>query len=185
MIYPIVAYGDAVLRKVATDVDMNWPELPAFIESMYETMYHTNGVGLAAPQVGKSIRLFVIDSHPMYEDEPKDDGIKRVFINPKRMEESGDEWPYEEGCLSIPGIREDVMRKPVIQLQYLTEDGETRIERFEGMNARVIQHEYDHLEGILFTDLISPFRKRIIQSKLNNIRAGKTDVRYRMRFARK
>lgn len=190
MIYPIVAYGDPVLKARAKDIpaDFAADELSKLIADMYETMYYANGVGIAAPQIGKSLRLFVIDSSPMTDDDEDDDapaetGIKRAFINPVMIKESGEEWPFEEGCLSIPGIRERVFRQPDIIIRYEDENRQVREEGFSGMTARVIQHEYDHLEGVLFTDKISSFKKQIIKSKLARIAKGDTKADYRMRFA--
>ncbi|WP_400193065.1 peptide deformylase [Hymenobacter sp. B81] len=190
MIYPIVAYGDPVLKARAKDIPADFPaaELQKLIVDMYDTMYYANGVGLAAPQVGKSVRLFVIDSAPMVEgdeddDEPAETGIKRVFINPVMVSETGEEWAFEEGCLSIPGVRERVMRCPDIVLRYEDENRQVHEEAFTGMTARVIQHEYDHLEGILFTDKISGFKKQLIKGKLTRIAKGEAKADYRLRFA--
>jgi peptide deformylase len=190
MIYPIVAYGDPVLKARAKDIPADFPadELLKLIADMYETMYYANGVGLAAPQIGKSVRLFVIDSSPMTDDDEDDDapaetGIKRAFINPVMLTESGEEWPFEEGCLSIPGIRERVYRQPDIVIRYEDENRQVHEEAFSGMTARVIQHEYDHLEGVLFTDKISAFKKQIIKNKLTRIAKGDAKADYRMRFA--
>ena len=180
MILPIVAFGDPVLRKKAEEITPDSLDLPKLITDMFETMYHASGVGLAAPQIGKAIRLFVIDPEPMDEGL---EGYKRAFINPVMVEETGQEWPYEEGCLSIPGLRGDVYRKPDILLRYQNENFETVEERFTGMVARVIQHEYDHLEGVLFTDYFSPLRKRLLKGKLADISKGQVKTDYRMRFA--
>lgn len=189
MILPIVAYGDAVLRKKADDISTDYPKLAELIENMYETMYGAFGVGLAAPQIGLPIRLFLVDTSPFAEDddfteeeqkELKD--FKRTFINAKILEETGDEWAFNEGCLSIPDVREDVFRKPGITIQYQDENFVTHTEQFDGLIARVIQHEYDHIEGILFTDKLSALKKRLIKSRLGNISKGKIDVDYRMRF---
>jgi peptide deformylase len=180
MIYSIVAYGDPVLRKRATDIEKENQELPKLIEDMFETMYHSHGVGLAAPQIGKSLRLFVVDAEPM--DEEKLKGFKRVFINPEILEETGKEWAYEEGCLSIPGIREDVMRNEKLRIRYYDENWNEHTEEFDGLAARVIQHEYDHIEGKLFTDKLSAFKRRLLKNRLANISKGKVDVDYRMKF---
>ncbi len=180
MIYSIVAYGDPVLRKRATDVEKDSKELPKLIEDMFETMYHSHGVGLAAPQIGKSLRLFVVDAEPM--DEEKLKGFKKVFINPEILEETGQEWAYEEGCLSIPGVREDVMRNEKLRIRYFDENWNEHTEEFDGMAARVIQHEYDHIEGKLFTDKLSAFKRRLLKNRLTNISKGKVDVDYRMKF---
>ena len=189
MILPIRAFGDPVLKKVAKDIEKGYPGLSELITDMYETMYEASGVGLAAPQVGKSIRLFIVDASPFAEDEELEQEerdflktFKRVFINPYIVEEDGEPWPFEEGCLSIPGIREDVERQPKIVMQYMDEDFNEHEEVFEGYAARVLQHEHDHLDGILFTELLSPLRKRMLKGKLRDISLGKTDVKYKMRF---
>lgn len=189
MILPIVAYGDVVLKKTATPIEENYPDLQALINNMFETMYAAFGVGLAAPQVGLSIRLFVVDTAPFAEDEDysKEEQLelknfKRVFINAEIIEEEGDEWAFNEGCLSIPDVREDVFRKPTITIKYQDEKFNTHTETFNGLIARVIQHEYDHIEGILFTDKLSSFKKRIIKGRLANIAKGNISVDYRMRF---
>lgn len=182
MILPIVAYGDPVLRKVAEDIDPTLPEYKTLADNMFETMYQANGVGLAAPQIGKAIRLFVVDAEPM--DEEKLKGFKKVFVNAHIVESKGEDWGYEEGCLSIPGIRGEVKRPETILLRYQDLDGKTYEEEFTGMAARVIQHEYDHIEGILFTDHLSPLRKKLLKGKLADISKGKNvDADYRMRFA--
>lgn len=189
MILPIRAYGDPVLKKVAQDIQPGHPGLEQLIADLYETMYAANGVGLAAPQVGESIRLFVVDtgagsgegeSAPEDNEEPP---LKKAFINPYIVEEEGEEWAFEEGCLSIPGIREEVERRPKVVLQYMDEQFREHEETFEGFAARVIQHEHDHLDGRLFIDHLSPLRKRMIQGKLRDISRGRTDARYKMRFA--
>tara|TARA_R110002049_G_scaffold24588_11_gene86991 strand:+ start:1639 stop:2229 length:591 start_codon:yes stop_codon:yes gene_type:complete len=189
MILPIVAYGDPVLRKVAIDIDANYPDLEKLITNMKETMYNASGVGLAAPQIGKAIRLFIIDASPFAEDEDlseKDREVlktfNRVFINAKITEEEGEEWVFNEGCLSIPDVREDVFRKPTITIEYLDEEFKKHTETLDGLAARVFQHEYDHIEGILFTDKLSSLKKRIIKKKLENISKGKINADYRMRF---
>jgi peptide deformylase len=184
MIYPIVAYGDPVLKKVAKNIDKNDTsiDLPKLIEDMFETMYEANGVGLAAPQIGLSIRLFVIDADRMEEGLQNS---KKAFINAQMLDESGQEWPFEEGCLSIPNIREDVKRKPTIRIRYFDENWVEHEEVFEGMMARVIQHEYDHIEGKLFTDYLSGFKKTLLKSKLTNISKGNVKVEYRMKFPMK
>lgn len=189
MILPIVAYGDTVLRKKGDSITKSYPELDKLIENMYETMYAASGIGLAAPQIGLPIRLFLVDATPFAEDEdftPEEQeqfkNFKHAFINAQILEEEGDEWVFNEGCLSIPDIREDVFRKPVIKMQYQDENFETHIKTFDGIIARIIQHEYDHIEGILFTDKLSPLKKRLIKGKLANISKGKINVDYRMRF---
>ncbi len=189
MVLPIRAYGDPVLKKVAADIEPGHPGLEQLIKDMFETMYAANGVGLAAPQIGQSIRLFVVDASPFAEDEegkPTEDAhlkdFKKVFINPYIVEEEGEEWAFEEGCLSIPGIREEVERQPRIVLQYQDEKFRDHEEEFDGYAARVIQHEHDHLDGILFTDHLTPLRKRMLKGKLRDISMGKTDAKYNMRF---
>lgn len=187
MILPIVAYGDPVLKRKAVEVDPTAPELKQLAEDMFETMYNASGVGLAAPQIGKSIRLFVVDGAPMAdEDEPEYEELqvfKKVFVNAEILEESGDEWAFNEGCLSIPDIREDVYRPENIRIRYQDLDGKTHEEAYDGIRARIIQHEYDHIEGILFTDKLSPLKKRLLQGKLQNILKGKVRSEYRMKFA--
>ena len=185
MILPIVAYGDPVLKKKAVDIDENYPGLKKLIDDMFETMYNANGVGLAAPQVGKGIRLFVVDATPVAEGEDGDptcEDFKRVFINPIIFEESGEEWSYEEGCLSIPGIREEVSRKSNLKIEYYDEKWDLYEEELEGFAARVVQHEYDHIEGVLFLDHISAIKRTLLKGKLNNISKGDVDVNYRMKF---
>lgn len=189
MILPIVAYGDPVLKRKAKEIQKDYPKLDTLIENMWESMYNAHGVGLAAPQVGLSIRLFVIDASPFAEDddlieneetELKD--FKRVFINPVITEENGDEWDFNEGCLSIPDVREDVFRQPNIKIEYYDQNFEKQTEELSGLAARVVQHEYDHIEGILFTDKLSSLKRKLIKGKLNNITKGKVKVDYRMRF---
>lgn len=180
MILPIFSYGHRVLKQKATTIAADYPELQTLIGNMYETMYNAHGVGLAAPQIGLAIRLFVVDAEPM--DEETLVGFKKVFINAEIVAEEGEEWAYEEGCLSIPGIREDVRRATRIQVRYYDEKFEERLEWFEGLGARVIQHEYDHIEGILFTDHLSLLRKRMLKNKLTAISKGECDANYRMRF---
>ncbi|MFI0427866.1 peptide deformylase [Mariniflexile sp. HMF6888] len=189
MILPIVAYGDPVLKKVGVDINKEYPNLDTLLENMFETMYNANGVGLAAPQIGLSIRLFIVDTTPFSDDEELTqeeqkalDGFKRVFINAKIIKEEGDEWAFNEGCLSIPDVREDVFRKPKITIEYLDENFKPHTKVFDGLIARVIQHEYDHIEGVLFTDKLSSLKKRLIKGRLVNISKGKIDVEYRMRF---
>ncbi|MBO6880411.1 peptide deformylase [Winogradskyella sp.] len=189
MILPIVAYGDPVLKKKAKEIDKDYPKLTELIENMYETMYGAYGVGLAAPQVGLPIRLFLVDTEPFSEDEDLTDeeraqmkDFKKTFINAQILEEEGDEWAFNEGCLSIPEVREDVFRQPKIKIQYQDENFETHVEEYDGLIARVIQHEYDHIEGVLFTDKLSSFKKRLIKGKLTNISKGKIKIDYKMRF---
>lgn len=189
MILPIVAYGDPVLRKVGKEIDKDYPQLDKLIADMRETMYNANGLGLAAPQIGKDIRLFIIDASPFAEDEDLSEEEKnffkdfnRVFINAKIVKEEGDEWAFNEGCLSIPDVREDVFRQPKVTIKYQDEAFNEHTETFDGLIARVVQHEYDHIEGILFTDKLSSLKKRLIKGKLANISKGKIKVDYRMRF---
>lgn len=189
MILPIVAYGDSVLKKKAEPITQDYPELEALITNMFETMYGAYGVGLAAPQIGLPIRLFVVDTEPFADDEDlskeeqeamKD--FKQVFINPEILEETGDEWAFNEGCLSIPDVREDVFRKPTVTIKFQDEKFNAHTMTYNGLIARVIQHEYDHIEGVLFTDRLSAFKKRIIKGRLNNISKGNINVDYRMKF---
>lgn len=189
MILPIIGYGDPVLRKIGEELTPDYPNLKEIIANMYETMYNASGVGLAAEQVGLSLRLFVVDTTPFSDDEDLEDkeqnqlkGFKRTFINAKIIKEEGEEWAFNEGCLSIPDVREDVYRKPTVTIEYCEEDFVMKTEVFDGLIARVIQHEYDHIEGILFTDKISSLKKRLIQKKLKNITEGKTFQDYRMKF---
>lgn len=192
MILPITGYGDPVLRKLGVDVTPDYPHLKQIIADMYETMYNASGVGLAAPQVGLAIRIFVIDTKPFGEDDDlsKEEqdvlrSFKKTFINAKMLKEEGEEWGFNEGCLSIPEVREDVYRNEQITIEYYDEDFNKKTEVFDGLIARVIQHEYDHIEGILFTDRISSLKKRLIQKKLMNIMEGKTRPDYKMKFAAK
>ena len=182
MILPIYAYGHPVLKKETKTIDKDYPGLQELIENMWETMYNAEGVGLAAPQIGLSIRLFVIDTVQAMEEGEEDLGIKRVFINAEKLEEGGVPWSYEEGCLSIPDIRGDVDRLPQIKIRYVDENFEERVEVFDGINARVIQHEYDHVDGILFTQFLKPIKRRLIKRKLENIKKGKVKVDYKMKF---
>ena len=189
MILPIVAYGAAILRKVSEPIDADYPNLTKVIADMWETMYESNGVGLAAPQVNKNIRLFVMDSAQIFESkEPEDEayvdapGFKKVFINAQIVSTGGVEWIYNEGCLSIPKIREEVFRKEKIVISYYNENWELKEETFDGYKARIIQHEYDHIEGVLFTDHLSPLKKRLLNKRLQNISKGEIRVDYRMKF---
>jgi len=182
MIYPIVAYGDPVLKKVAVDFTKDYEGIAEVIENMCETMYAANGIGLAAPQIGKSIRLFVVDATAFEDDEPELADFKKVFINARIVEEDGEKWPFNEGCLSIPKIREDITRHEEIVIEYLDENFKKHKDTFSGMAARIIQHEYDHIDGILFVDHLSPLRKRLLSGKLNDITKGNVDVDYRMKF---
>ncbi len=181
---PIIAYGDPVLRQRTKEIDENYPELDILIKNMFDTMYAAYGVGIAAPQIGLPIRLFVIDGEPYAEDEPMMKNFKKVFINPQIIEETGDLWSYSEGCLSIPDIREDISRKEEIKIVYFDDNWVEHEETYTGLAARVIQHEYDHIEGILFTDKLSPLKKALIKGKLNDISKGKIDVDYKMKFPR-
>ncbi len=184
MILPVVIYGHPVLKKRAEEIDENYEGLGQFIDDMYETMYNADGIGLAAPQVGKSIRLFVIDASPLAEDEPSLKDFKKVFINPEIIEETGDRWVYNEGCLSLPTLREDVQRHKDVKIRYLDEKFNQYEEVFDGMKARIIQHEYDHLEGILFVDRISPLKKKLITGKLNSIKKGKVEIKYKFKLVK-
>jgi len=188
MILPIVAYGHPVLRKPAEKIDADYPEFAKLLEDMFETMYNAKGVGLAAPQIGKPIRIFIVDGSPMQDtfDDGEDlDGWKKVFINPEMIEESGDEWGFDEGCLSIPDVIEEVFREEDILIRYQDENFETHEERFSGIKARIIQHEYDHLEGKLFTDYVKGIRKQLIKSKLGKISKGKYTTFYPMSYGSK
>lgn len=191
MILPIVATGDPILRKVCKDIDKDYPNLKELISNMSESMHNSYGVGLAAPQVGKAIRLFMVDTEPFSENEDlsKEEqeilrNFNRVFINAKIIKEEGEPWVFNEGCLSIPGIIEEVTRQPNVTIEYYDESFKKKTETLTGLPARVVQHEYDHIEGILFTDKISSFKKRILKRKLENISKGKIDVDYAMRFPR-
>jgi len=183
MILPIYTYGNAVLRKEAEDINSNYPNLPALIDNMFETMHYADGVGLAAPQIGLSIRLLVIDLAALHEDDPELAKFKIAMINPIMLEMSEEEVEANEGCLSIPGISEKVFRSEWIKIQYLDADFKIHTGEFEGYKARVIQHEYDHLEGSLFTDHVNPLRRQMIKSKLNGIAKGKTSCDYKVKTA--
>lgn len=199
MILPIVAYGDPVLRKVGVEISKDYPGLDQLIKDMFETMRASSGVGIAAPQVGKAIRLFIVDTTPFVNGERDEDEedeytaaereqlgkLSKAFINPTITNEEGEIWSFNEGCLSIPKIREDVYRKPKIYIEYYDENFNFIKETYEGIAARVIQHEYDHIEGKLFTDRISPLRRRLLKGKLNDISKGKVSVTYKMRFPNK
>ncbi len=182
MVFPIVAYGHPILRKVAEDIDKDYPGLNQLIEDMFETMYASNGVGLAAPQVNRSIRLFVIDTTPYKEEYPGEENMKRVFINARIVEETGEEWSFNEGCLSIPQIREDVIRKPNVHIKYYDENFEFHDEVISGALGRVIQHEYDHLDGVLFVDHINPLKRMMLKRKLSDITKGIVNTDYKMIF---
>ena len=199
MILPIIAYGDPVLRKTGEEITKDYPGLTDIIANMFDTMRNAAGVGLAAPQIGKAIRLFIIETKPFSVKDEDDDSedeftaeerkqlehFKKIFINARIIEEDGEEWKYNEGCLSIPKIREDVVRKPKVRIQYYDETFKYFDETYTGLIARVIQHEYDHIEGKLFTDRISPLRRRLLQGKLNDISKGKVKIAYRMKFPNK
>ena len=189
MVLPIVAYGDPVLRKVGKEIEKDFPKLDELIENMWETMYKASGVGLAAPQIGLPIRMFLVDATPFAEDDELTEaeqktleGFKKVFINAEMKEETGKDWAFNEGCLSIPDIREDVSRKDTITITYMDESFQEHTETYDGILARIIQHEYDHIEGILFTDKLSSLKKRLLKGRLSNISKGKIEVEYRMRF---
>lgn len=189
MIYPIVAYGDPVLRKATRFVEKDETDLKKLADDMFETMYGANGVGLAAPQIGLNIRVFVVDGTPFSEKDDEDDdvdlslvGFKKAFINPEILEETGEEWPFEEGCLSIPGIRGDVYRPETVRIRYRDTDWNEHEEEYSGMAARIIQHEYDHLLGKLFIDYLPTLKKQIIKKRLSDISKGSVDADYRMRF---
>jgi len=187
MILPIVAYGDPVLKKVAQEIGPEYPALEELIKNMYDTMYNAKGVGLAAPQIGKSIRLFIVDAKPFANDDEMEDrhdlkNFKKIFINPEIIEEEGLEWKFNEGCLSIPKVREDVLRKPQLKIRYFDENFKQHTEKYKGTSARIIQHEFDHIEGKLFTDRINPLRRRLLKRKLTDIAKGNVDVDYKMKF---
>jgi peptide deformylase len=177
MIYPIVVYGDPILKRKAVNIEVG-TDLLQLIDDMFETMDAAHGIGLAAPQIGKSIRLFVVDGSPMEDEDMAD--FEKVFINPELVEEHGDKWAFEEGCLSIPNIREDVERPAKLRIKYYDENWEFHDEEYDGMKARIIQHEYDHIEGVLFTDYLTPFKKRMLKGKLQNITKGRMKVEYRV-----
>jgi peptide deformylase len=183
MIYPIIAFGHPVLKKKAQEIIKGEIDVVQLASDMYDTMHHAQGIGLAAPQIGKSIRMFVADASPLEDEEIGD--WKQVFINPEIIEETGKEWVFEEGCLSIPTIREDVMRPEKVKIRFFDENWELHEKTFDGMQARIIQHEYDHIEGILFTDHLSAFKKRLLKGKLTNVSKGIVKVDYRMTFPSK
>jgi peptide deformylase len=185
MIYPITIIGSSVLRKKAVNIDKNYPNLKQLVEDMFETMHVSDGIGLAAPQIGKSIRLLVIDGTPLEDEEPSLKDFKKVFINAKITELSEDTEIMQEGCLSIPGVHEEVKRSNKIRIEYYDEDFNFHDEFFEGYAARILQHEYDHLDGILFTDRVSPIRRQLIKGKLLSISKGKFEAKYNYRLAEK
>ena len=180
MIYPIVAYGDPVLKKPGKEISKADETLPKLVADMFETMYNAHGVGLAAPQIGLGLRLFVVDGAPLDKENLLD--FKKVFVNPTIIEEFGTDWAFDEGCLSIPGVRSEIMRPEKLTLHYFDENWKEHTEDFDGLRARIIQHEYDHIEGVLFIDHVSSIKKRLIQGKLSNISKGKIDVDYKMKF---
>ena len=189
MIYPIIAYGDPVLRVKGKEITQAYPKLETLLDDMFETMYASSGIGLAAPQIGLPIRLFIIDATGFADDEELDEaqrkqleGMKKVFINAKIVERDGEPWVFNEGCLSIPDVREDVFRPETIKIEYYDEQFNKHVEEFDGLAARVIQHEYDHIEGILFTDKLSALKRRLLKGKLSNISRGRIKVDYKMRF---
>lgn len=186
MIYPIVVYGSPVLKKEAEEIEEGSIDVKKLSEDMFETMHNASGIGLAAPQIGKSIRMFVVDGSPLGdEDDEKMSDFIKVFINPEIIEETGKEWKYEEGCLSIPDIRAEVSRPPKVLINYLDENWVEHEAEFEGMQARIIQHEYDHIEGVLFIDYLPPLKKRLLKGKLANISKGKCDVDYKIKLPKK
>ncbi len=182
MILPIVAYGDPVLKTRAEDIDSHYLGLPELIQNMWDTMYHANGVGLAAPQIGKSIRLFVVDASPFDDEDPKLKNFRKVFINPIIVEQWGKEWIFNEGCLSFPDLREDIYRRPNIRVKYFDENFNAIEEEFDGLAARIIQHEHDHIEGIVMIDRISPLKRRLIRNRLSNISKGDVNPDYPMKY---
>jgi peptide deformylase len=182
MVYPIVIYGSPLLRRVSKDIKKDFSNLDELIKDMFETMSSSEGVGLAAPQIGKSIRLFVIDASPMAEDDPSLEDFKKVFINAKIIEKAGDSWGFVEGCLSIPELREEVERPSTVTIEYYDENFEYHKETYDGVRARIIQHEYDHLDGVLFVDKVSPLRKKLIKGRLTNIAKGKVQATYKTKL---
>ena len=184
MIYPIVVYGSPLLRRVSKEIERDDPDLPKLIDDMFETMYVSDGIGLAAPQIGKSIRIFVIDGTAMAEDDPSLEGFKKAFINPQIIEESGDKWTFTEGCLSLPNIREDVIRQGYIRIKYFDENFNEHDEVYDGIKARIMQHEYDHLEGVLFVDKVAPLKRKMLKGRLNDIAKGKADAAYKTKIVK-
>lgn len=180
MVYPIVVYGDPILRKRAKEVQKGVIDLPAFLQDMFDTMYAAHGIGLAAPQIGKGFRIFVVDGTTLDDVEEDMTGFKKAFINPEIVDEDGDEWEFEEGCLSIPNLRENVFRPERVVIRYLNENWEKKEEKYDGMKARIIQHEYDHLDGKLFIDYLSPLKKRMLKGKLTDISKGDVNTEYRI-----
>lgn len=181
MVYPIVVYGDPVLRKRAQEIEIGSVDIKSLIQDMFESMYAAHGIGLAAPQIGKSIRVFVVDGTSLDDEEDEDmTGFKKAFINPEIVEESGEEWDFEEGCLSIPNIRESVSRQETVRIRYTDEDGNRKDETYDGMKARIIQHEYDHLDGKMFIDYLTPLKKKMLKGKLTDISKGDVKTEYRI-----
>ncbi len=184
MVYPIVVYGSPLLRKISKEVDQDDPKLKMIVDDLFETMYVSDGVGLAAPQIGKSIRVFVIDGTELAEEDPGMEGFKKAFINPKIVEKTGELWAFTEGCLSLPNIRESVDRPEQVRVQYYDENFHFFDETYDGIRARVIQHEYDHLEGVLFIDKIAPLTKKLLKGKLNDIAKGKANAAYKTKLVK-
>jgi peptide deformylase len=184
MIYPITVYGDPVLRKITTDIDQNFEGLEKLVEDMFETMHNAEGVGLAAPQVGLTVRVFVVDLSPLGDEQPLLKGFRKAFINPHIIEKDGDKVLMDEGCLSLPGLREDVLRYNTIRIRYFDVNWQEHDEVYTGFAARVLQHEYDHLDGIMFIDYCSPFKKRILKGKLSDIAKGQVSTSYRIKVPR-
>jgi len=191
MILPVVGYGSNILREKCKDIDANYPDLPKLLANMWETLYASNGVGLAAPQINRNIRLFIVDSAQIFEHQEEGDevyrdkpGFKKVFINAQILEKKGEEWPYQEGCLSIPGIREDIMRPEEVTIEYMDENFQKHTDTFNGITARIVQHEYDHIDGKLFIDYLKPLKRKLMGRKLDNIMKGNVRVDYKMKFAK-
>lgn len=184
MVLPVFIYGHPVLKKVAHEIEQDYPELDKLIEDMFETMYKADGVGLAGPQVGKSLRIFVIDATAMADDEPELADFKKVFINPEILELDGEKWGFNEGCLSLPTIREEVDRPAIVRIRYQDKDFQMHEETYDGIAARIIQHEYDHLEGTLFIEKISPLRRRLLTGKLNAVKKGKVEIKYKTKLVK-
>ena len=180
MVYPIIMYGDPILRKRAKEIEMGALDIKAFVQDMFDTMYAAHGIGLAAPQIGKSIRVFVVDGTSLDEEEEDMTGFRKIFINPLLVEEIGDTWEFEEGCLSIPNIRENIKRPEKVRIRYVDEDWNPKEEDYDGIKARIIQHEYDHLDGKMFVDYLTPLKKRMLKGKLTDISKGDVVTEYRI-----
>jgi peptide deformylase len=180
MVYPIIVYGDPILRKRSKEIEKDSLDMKAFVQDMFDTMYAAHGIGLAAPQIGKGIRLFVVDGTTLEDEEEDMTGFKKVFINPSIIEEDGEKWEFEEGCLSIPNIRENVTRQEKVRIRYLDENWNQKEEEYDGLKARIIQHEFDHLEGKMFIDYLSPLKKRMLKGKLTDISKGDVETQYRI-----